>query len=368
MRSVAQNCGLPAGRRLPSMRTSVRDAPKLRKFTEEVPVAPLDRLLPKSAKADGNWLMMSEVLVIPSHLMSCAEITLTGLTLSSVGEGRREPVISTLSILCGVVAAVVVAAGAPAACARITGDGDVVVCDELGAGVASCALATGAARLTTMPAPSAFMTASDIFFRCILFMRIPPRNGSCGQENESDSRSRKRLHLTLRSNRGAMKMRRTYSAGSRLVAILRRLLMCAAQLFLRTSAADESMADNDAAMQQSVPTGSGNSGGRPFRNLERFRSGAWLCVGRTRRRRLRCASDLGDEDISSQDAAGRSPHDHVASERGLPIAGLGEKDQGSNRADDPEPPLFRAVGRLCALQQDRLAKPSRWARCQLPRC
>ena len=48
--------------------------------------------------------------------MSCADITLTGLVLSSVGEGRREPVISTLSIFCGVV--VVVVAGGVVCCAQ----------------------------------------------------------------------------------------------------------------------------------------------------------------------------------------------------------------------------------------------------------
>ena len=61
---------------------------------------------------------------MPSHLMSWAEITLTGLTLSSVGDGRREPVTSTRSIFGGAVV-VVVAGGGVVACARIVGDVDV---------------------------------------------------------------------------------------------------------------------------------------------------------------------------------------------------------------------------------------------------
>src|SRR5215475_14388802 len=98
--STGQKVGLPAGKRLPSISTSVRDGPRLRRLAADVPVAPFDRLLPWSAKADGNWFRMSDVLVRPVHLMSWEVITSTGLTLSSVSDGSREPVTSIRSIFC----------------------------------------------------------------------------------------------------------------------------------------------------------------------------------------------------------------------------------------------------------------------------
>ncbi len=94
---------------------------------------------------------------MPSHLMSWAEITLTGLTLSVVSGARRDPVTSIFSIFKSGVTALVTSLR--------TGD----------VGVCACALtAIGAARLTTMPALNAFMTASESFFRCILFIANSP--------------------------------------------------------------------------------------------------------------------------------------------------------------------------------------------------
>ncbi len=42
--------------------------------------------------------MMSEVFVSPVYAISCAFMTLTGLSLVSVGDGIREPVTSIFSI------------------------------------------------------------------------------------------------------------------------------------------------------------------------------------------------------------------------------------------------------------------------------
>ena len=83
---------------MPSISTSVRCEPKPRRLIVEVPVEPFARLLPCSGDACGNWLRMSDVDVLPVYLMSCELMTLTGLSLVSVGEGMREPVTSIFSI------------------------------------------------------------------------------------------------------------------------------------------------------------------------------------------------------------------------------------------------------------------------------
>ena len=100
-------------------------------------------------------------------------MTLTGLSLVSVGDGIREPVTSIFSIFW--VWAVSSLAGSTA--------------------VDCCACAIGAAKLTTMPALSAFMTANDSFFRCILFISKSPQRKIMRprKQNKNDSRCRKQV-------------------------------------------------------------------------------------------------------------------------------------------------------------------------------
>ena len=81
--------------------------------------------------------MMYAVPVIPSHLISWAEITLTGLALSVVSDESRDPVTSILS------------------------------------DTSAAWTAIGVAKPTTIPAFIAVLIVSQSFFRCILFM-VPP--------------------------------------------------------------------------------------------------------------------------------------------------------------------------------------------------
>jgi hypothetical protein len=86
----------PRGSRLPSTSTRVRLEPRPRRFTVEVPVAPLDSICPISANTWGIWFRMSDTLVSPVILMSCWVMIDTGLSLSRVCNGMREPVTSIL--------------------------------------------------------------------------------------------------------------------------------------------------------------------------------------------------------------------------------------------------------------------------------
>src|SRR5258706_11443408 len=79
------------------MSTRVRVAPRLRRFTVAVPVAPLEIEAPKSANTCGRLFRMSSMRVTPSILMSCAVTTATGLVLSMFGDGMRVPVTSMRS-------------------------------------------------------------------------------------------------------------------------------------------------------------------------------------------------------------------------------------------------------------------------------
>ena len=97
--SVAQNCGLPAGMRLPSISTSVRDDAEIAQVDGRGAGRAIGEIVAVLGERRGNWLMMFAGVGEPSHLMSWAEITLTGLTLSSVNDGSREPVTSIFSIL-----------------------------------------------------------------------------------------------------------------------------------------------------------------------------------------------------------------------------------------------------------------------------
>ena len=74
------------------MSTRVRCEPRFRRLTDAVPVAPLEMLLPKSAKTCGRLLSRFSTLVTPSSLMSVAVTCATGLVLVMFGDTIREPV------------------------------------------------------------------------------------------------------------------------------------------------------------------------------------------------------------------------------------------------------------------------------------
>src|SRR5947207_2764937 len=141
--SVGKDVGSPAGIRRPLMRTSVRAAPRPRRSTVAAPVAALESMFPWLAKTCGRLLIRFSIDTGCSIAMSAGVMMVIGLVLSRFGDtGRREPVTVSFSIL---------SAG----------------------GGAGCAYAYGADMPTRIPALSAWATASDSFFLCILFIVDP---------------------------------------------------------------------------------------------------------------------------------------------------------------------------------------------------
>src|SRR5690606_39595451 len=87
--------GSPGIRRRLLTSTRVRCDSRLRRLTVAAPVAPFDRLPPKSANACGRLLMRSSTRVTPS-ILTVSELTaVTGLMLVRLGWAMREPVTMT---------------------------------------------------------------------------------------------------------------------------------------------------------------------------------------------------------------------------------------------------------------------------------
>ena len=100
--SPAGYCGSPGNSRRPLTSTSVRDAPRSRRFTVAVPDAPLEIKAPWSGVTCGSWLMRSSVRVAPCSLNSSPRTIVTGLTAVRLRRGIREPVtMMTFSDLTG---------------------------------------------------------------------------------------------------------------------------------------------------------------------------------------------------------------------------------------------------------------------------
>jgi len=83
--------------RRPSISTSVREEPRLRRLTVAVPEAPFDTVEFWAANACGNCVIRSSTRVTPATSMSSPVTWVTGLVVSRLICGMREPVTTIAS-------------------------------------------------------------------------------------------------------------------------------------------------------------------------------------------------------------------------------------------------------------------------------